>query len=181
MRRSPPVPIPSGLATCRALLAYDGAARELIARLKYRNARSALGWLTEGMASLVQPHDSPVAVTWAPTTPCRCRARGFDQAELLARHLAARLRLPCPALLARVPGPAQTGRSHAERRTGPQFRLTRRAWRSQTGTILLVDDVITTGATMAAAGTTLAAAGLGPIVGLAAAHPAPPGWSAIAA
>ena len=93
-----------------------------MARLKYRNARSALGWLVEGMADLVQPHDRLGAVTWAPTTRLRQRARGFDQAEVLARRLARRLGLACPPLLIRQPGAPQTGRSHVERQAGPHFR-----------------------------------------------------------
>jgi predicted amidophosphoribosyltransferase len=166
MHRSPPMPVPAGLGACRALLAYEGPARELVARLKYRNARSALGWLVEGMADLVQPQDRPGAVTWAPTTRARQRARGFDQAEVLARRLARRLGLACPPLLIRRPGPPQVRRSSLRRVKG--------------GAVLLVDDVVTTGATMAAAATALHEAGLGPVIGLAAAHPAPPSWSAAA-
>ncbi len=179
MRPSPPVPVPAGLGACRALLAYEGPARELVARLKYRNARSSLGWLAEGMAGLVQPHDRPIAVTWAPTTSLRRRARGFDQAEVLARRLAAHLGLVCLGLLARLAGEPQTGRSHLERRVGPRFEL-RIAPRPRptAGAVLLVDDVITTGATMSAAATALQSAGIGPVIGLAAAHPAPPSWSA---
>lgn len=175
MRCSPPVPVPAGLSACRALLAYEGAARELVARLKYRNARSALAWLAEGMADLVRPHDAVAAVTWAPTTAVRRRARGFDQAELLARRIAARLGLPCQHLLVRLSGPPQTGRTHVERQVGPTFQVRRSArGRARTGAVLLVDDVITTGATMSAAANALRSAGLGPVIGVAAAHPAAP-------
>ncbi len=178
MHSSPPVALPMGLSACRALLVYEGPARELVARLKYRNARSAVTWLVEGLASLVQGQDMPVAVGWAPTTAVRRRARGFDQAEVLARRLAAHLGLACPALLTRLPGPPQTGRSHAERRAGPLFLVRPRPARHlRVGALLLVDDVITTGATMSAAGTALQQAGLGPVIGLAAAHTAPPSWS----
>jgi predicted amidophosphoribosyltransferase len=177
--------VPAGLLACRALLAYEGPARLVVTRLKYRNARSSLAWLAEGMAGLVQPRDGPVAVTWAPTTSTRRRARGFDQAEVLARRLASRLRLPCVDLLIRLPGPPQTGRSHLERRVGPRFAAQRsglrRVRRSGPGAVLLVDDVITTGATMSAAASALHCAGVGPVIGLAAAHPAPPTWSAPAA
>ncbi len=175
MRCSTPVPVPAGLTACRALLAYEGPARELVARLKYRNARSSLDWLAEGMASLVHEHDAAAAITWAPTTAVRSRARGFDQAEVLARRLAARLGLPCPKLLRRLPGPPQTGRSHVERRIGPCFEVRISPLRRvRPGAVLLVDDVVTTGATMSAAANALRAAGAGPVVGLAAAHPAPP-------
>lgn len=182
MHRAPPVPVPVGLVGCRALLAYEGPARELLARLKYRNERAGLAWLVAGLVALVQPTDHPVAVTWAPTTVERRRTRGFDQAEQLARRVARRLDLPALRLLDRQPGPPQTGRTHAERRSsGPHFRATtgpRR--RAPPGPLLLVDDVVTTGTTLAAAASALSSAGFGPVIGLAAGYTAPPNWSAAA-
>jgi predicted amidophosphoribosyltransferase len=95
-------------------------------------------------------------VTWAPTTPVRLRGRGFDQARLLARAVARRRGLPCRPLLRRWAGPAQTGRDAAARRAGPLF--------SASGPVrgrrvLLVDDVVTTGATVSAAARALREAG----------------------
>ncbi|QXC62796.1 hypothetical protein KSP35_08450 [Aquihabitans sp. G128] len=167
MARSWPVPVPPSLDRCRALLDYDGAAREVVAQLKYRNARSPVGWLAEGVAGLVRPHEVEV-VTWAPTTEVRRRRRGFDQAELLARRVGRHLGVPCRSLLARRPGPAQTGRSSAERHDGPSFVPTRRLDGLR---IAVVDDVVTTGATLDAAGRALRAAGAVHLLGLAAAHP----------
>ncbi|MBW3548180.1 MAG: hypothetical protein KY452_08635, partial [Actinobacteria bacterium] len=52
---APPVgPVP-GLDRCRALLRYEGAGRELLARLKYRNARSSVPFLARGMAAVAPP------------------------------------------------------------------------------------------------------------------------------
>ena len=42
LRRAASVPAPAGLAACHALLAYEGEARDLVARVKYRNARTAV-------------------------------------------------------------------------------------------------------------------------------------------
>ena len=150
---------------CLALLAYEGPGRELVARLKYRNQRSALAGLAAAMATLVTvPVD---VVTWAPTTAGRRRERGFDQAELLARGVAGRLRLPRRRLLERAPGPAQTGRTLAERRRGPRFACRRRlpGW-----SVLVVDDVVTSGATASAAAGALRDAGAASVVVLAAAR-----------
>jgi predicted amidophosphoribosyltransferase len=136
------------------LLAYDGAARDLVTALKYRGGRDAVRWSVAAMARLLVPPVGSV-VTWAPTSAARRRERGFDQAELLARGLARAWRLPCPSTLRRVAGPPQTGRSAAERRQGPGFRPTRRV----VGPVVLVDDVVTTGATLTAAARALLQAG----------------------
>jgi predicted amidophosphoribosyltransferase len=170
LQRAPSLPPPPGLDGCAALLAYDGAGRELVARLKYRNARSSVPFLARGMAAIVAgwPLD---LVTWAPTTPTRLRSRGFDQAQVLARAVAHRLGLPCVRLLRRASGPAQTGRDAVARYEGPAF-TARRALEG--GTVLVVDDVITTGATVAAAARTLREAGAGGVSVVAAAR-TPPG------
>lgn len=158
--------MPASLDDCRALLDYDGPAREVVARVKYRNHRSSLGWLAAGMAQLLLPDEVDV-VTWAPTTPERRRARGFDHAEVLARRVARAHRLACRGLLVRAPGTAQTGSTSSERRRGPRFRSTRRIDGLR---IVLVDDVITTGTTLDVAGRALRDAGAVEIVGLTAAH-----------
>ena len=139
----------------------------MVARLKYRDARASAGWLARGMAELVAP-GSVDLVTWAPTTELRARARGFDHAEVLARALARELDLPCASTLRRVPGPPQTGRTLLERRDGPQFlAAVALAGRS----VLVVDDVVTTGAPFASAGRALRAAGADHVVAISAAHP----------
>ena len=156
---------------CAALLDYSGVGREMVARLKYRNARSGLAFLADGMAAIVDPGSISV-VTWVPTTNDRRAQRGFDQSELLARAVAARLGKPCRRLLRRLPGPAQTGRALAERRRGPPFVASSR--RTPSG-VLLVDDVVTTGATVTSAARTLRAAGVEHVQVVAAARTFPRG------
>src|SRR5688572_14604253 len=118
LRAPPPLPPPPGVDRVVAVLAYEDEGRELVARLKYRNARSSLPWFVDRLAALVDPATVD-AVTWLPTTGRRRRRRGFDQSELLAQALARRLHLPCRRLLRRGPGPPQTGRPLAERRRRP--------------------------------------------------------------
>lgn len=167
------------MASCHAAFAYVGAGRELVARLKYRNNRSALRWMAAQMAARVKTSSCRAAlVTWAPTTPAHRRERGFDHAELLARGVAQRLALPVRPLLARCPGPPQTGRSRAERARGPHFApspwLARQAARNGTTgvvrPVLLVDDVVTTGATLTSAARVLTAAGIADVVAVVAAR-----------
>lgn len=176
LRPAPLAPAPGGVAVCLALLAYEGAGRELVARLKYRNQRGALPWLATGLAALLEAEplaatDPPPQLCWAPTTGPRRRRRGFDQAELLARATAAELGWPCRSLLTRLPGPAQTGRSAAERRGGPSFV----ARGLSAATVSVVDDVVTSGSTLSAAARALHAAGAGLVIGVTAARtPASP-------
>ena len=155
LRPAPALPPPAGVATCAALFSYEGVGREVIARLKYRNARSAVPWLADRMAALAPPGGG--VVTWVPTTAERRRRRGFDQGRLLASAVARRLGLPCRPLLRRVAGPAQTGRSRAERLAGPALRARGRAHVPRR--VVVVDDVVTTGATLAAAARVLHASG----------------------
>jgi ComF family protein len=140
---------PPGVDAWAAPFAYEGVARELVARLKYRQARAALPWLAtrmvDAVAALAGPFD---AVTWVPTTVARRRARGFDQAALLARAVGRQLALPVRRTLVRAAGPPQTGRPASDRRAGPSFRL--RVGHVPTR-LLIVDDVATTGATITAA------------------------------
>lgn len=151
-----------------AFLAYDGVGRELVARLKYRNARGSVPFLARGMAAVVE--DEVDLVTWAPTTPARLRSRGFDQARLLARAVAVGLLVPCRPLLRRRPGPPQTGRDAVARHAGPVF-LARRPVDGRR--ILLVDDVVTTGATVGAAARALREAGAAEVHVVAAARTPP--------
>ena len=163
------IPPPPGLDACIAAFAYAGAARELVARVKYRNRRTAVPWLADAMVAAfgsARSASTPDVVTWVPTSPERRRARGFDHAELLARAVGTRLRLPTRSLLTRGAGPAQTGRSRRLRVEGPPLQ-TRVALGEQS--VLLVDDVLTTGATLRAGAQALRVAGAHGVQGLVAA------------
>jgi len=154
---APPMAAVDGLDRCRALLRYEGPARDLLLGLKYRNSRSTVAWLAAGMSGLAaSPGSSFATVTWAPTTAARRRRRGFDQAEVLARAVGRRLGVPVRRLLVRLPGPAQTGSSRLDRAAGPVFVVRGPVAGKR---LLLVDDVVTTGATLAAAGASLTRAG----------------------
>jgi predicted amidophosphoribosyltransferase len=157
----PALAAPPGLDSCRALVAYDADVRATVVALKNRDGRALVTPLAEGLARLVPP-EAGLVVTWAPTSPRRRRQRGYDQAELLARAVGRRRGLPVRRLLVRRPGTAQSGRSAGERWHHAGF-LARGA---APATVLLIDDVTTTGATLAAAALALRQAGAAQVHGL---------------
>ena len=172
MRAGGPVPPIDGVDHCVALLSYRGPGRELVARLKFRNQRAAAAWLGRGMAELVRDQAVDV-VTWAPANPAHVRERGFDHGAVLAKVVAACLSVPSHGLLERGRGASLTGRSAGDRAGGPPLkpRLARgRAWPLMGRKVLLVDDVITTGATLASAAQQLRSMGAVLIVAVTAAY-----------
>jgi ComF family protein len=121
------------------------------------------------MAVLVDPTAVEV-ITWVPTTTARRHERGFDQAQLLAKGLSRQLCRPCRPLLVRAHGPPQTGRTATERLAGPALSVRPSVARRMPRRVVLVDDVITTGATMTVAARALREAGVERIVAVAAAR-----------
>lgn len=136
-----------------AAVPFAGRARDVLLGFKYRNRRQLAhhfaGLLVNRLlAEGLGPHDFDV-VTWAPTSRRRRRQRGFDQAEVVARRVGAQLGVPCRRLLERdASSGAQTGLDRAARLHGPRFRASPRVAGSS---ILLIDDVVTTGSTLRSA------------------------------
>ena len=100
---------------------------------------------------------TPSAVTWVPLSRERLAARGYDQARALARAVAPRLGVPAVPLLRRLgdPGP-QARRGAAARREAMRGVF---AAEGVSGRVVLVDDVLTTGATGGACASVLLEAG----------------------
>jgi ComF family protein len=141
----------------RAPYLHGGALCEAIHRLKYDGAE----WLARPLATLFDGCEPPRAdvVTHIPLHPVRLRARGYDQAALLAVALARRLKLPMRPLLARIrPTRPQVGLDRARRESNVAGAF-RASPRSSALRVCLVDDVLTTGATAAEAVAALHAAG----------------------
>lgn len=166
---APPIPPPVGSDGARALFTYDEVGSSVIGALKFANAHRLAGRLGPALAAAA-PRGLDV-VTWAPATPANRRRRGYDQAELLAREVAGRLGVPARRLLSRGADLPQTARGRAGRAAGPRMRCRR----AVSGLVLVVDDVVTTGATLATAARLLRHAGASGVELLAVAWAPPPG------
>ncbi len=141
-----PIPPVRGVESVRAIFDYSGVGRSIISALKFRNRRAMVGALARSLAALVP--DDATLITWIPTSPARRRARGFDQAELLARRVSSECRTPVRRTIRRRPGAPQTGASRERRLVGPSFTSLGSVVNER---IVLVDDVITTGSTVRSA------------------------------
>lgn len=139
---------------------FSGCLRDVVNGMKFKKHRGAANYLGgllsrriigDGLVPGVDVH----AVTWVPA-PAPRRKRGFDPSELMARMVGAQLGLPVVRTLVRADSGEQKTRCGVERWNGPGFRGRRTPYFR----VLLIDDVVTTGATLAAASGALRTAGV---------------------
>ena len=152
-----------GISLCTSLFHYKGTVREAILRYKFHGlsfySREFATLMAENLTYEELACDE---VTWVPLSRKRKRTRGYDQAQLLAKELAASRKIPCSRLLVkqRDAAPQSGSGGREERKANIQ-----NAYRINKGidirgkTILLVDDIVTTGATLEECAAVLIAAG----------------------
>jgi predicted amidophosphoribosyltransferase len=175
LRPAPLLPPPPGIDWWESPFAYEGVARELVARAKYRNGRSAIMWLGEAIARACRARierGEVDVITWAPASASRRRANGVDHGGLLARAVARAVGLPVRRLLVRDAGIPQTGTVGLARRRGPGLRMRGSV---AVDRVLVIDDVATTGATLTAAARVLREAGASSIAAATATRTPRPG------
>lgn len=142
-----------------APLAYEGPARAVVAGLKYRGAPALAAPMAAAIAAAAPGALTGLAVTLVPVPlhPRRFRRRGFNQAERIAAALGRRTGLAVAEPLRRGGAASrQVGRGRSDRLVaGPRIEVARRP----PPVCVLVDDVITTGSTIAACAHALRGAG----------------------
>jgi ComF family protein len=152
--------------TCQATLkntfvatVYDGLAKELIHKLKFERARRGADVMAGILARRMPPIGEAI-VSFVPTATSRVRIRGYDQAALVARRLATLRGGAYAPLLYRVGQQRQVGKTKAVRREQLKGSFLVKASDRVAGQhIVLVDDVLTTGATLEIAAAALYRAG----------------------
>jgi len=150
-----------GFDTAYCFGSYDGVLRELIHLFKYAKMKPLARPLAAQLAGAL-PLDrqfdlvAPMPLHWR-----RKWTRGFNQSELLARFIARRRRIPMKKVVSRVRATAtQAGLTNSKRRTNVAGAFRVRRPQSVVGLrILLIDDVMTTGATASACAAAMKAAG----------------------
>ena len=139
---------------------YDDLAKNVVKSLKFERVRGAHLPIAEWLDAQLPLLDPETVIMHVPTANARVRRRGYDQAQLIARVLARRRGLACQQGLLRTGATRQVGANRRERHEQlssafqsvniPKFKGKH---------ILLVDDVLTTGATIEAAARVLHKAG----------------------
>ncbi|MCC6194947.1 MAG: ComF family protein [Burkholderiales bacterium] len=133
----------------RAAFVYGYPVDRLLLALKYRGALACADFLAVALARVIE--DIPDAVVALPLSPSRQRQRGFNQAQEIARRVARQARVPLLRGLVRVrDSPAQASLPWAQRQRNVRGAFV--ALPAVAGKrIAIVDDVLTTGATLRAA------------------------------
>ena len=179
LRRLPARPVQLAGVPAWAQVGYEGPARELVRALKFRGAVALVDAMAAQIAANAPsgligaragPDPARPVLVPVPLHPRRMRARGFNQARLLAEALARRTGLETADCLERLGAEGtQVGRGRHERRAGPAGRVLMRSGQATEAPAhaLLVDDVVTTGGTLAACAAALRSAGTGEVGALA--------------
>ncbi len=161
----------SALRRVRAAASYRSDAKELVWKLKFAGAQA-----TAKVMAIQMIHGQSIAldtlVVPVPTATSRVRQRGYDQAVLLAHAVARQSGARYASCLTRLNQAHQVGANRQQRleQLTQAFRVNKHA-AVQGAHIILIDDVVTTGATLEAAAASLRAAGARQIEALVFAQP----------
>lgn len=136
---------------CFSVLRYEGDVRKSLHRYKFGGVEAYAACYAPLLAECIE--DNAIyadAVTWTPLSARRLRERGYDQARLLAEGAAEYMEIPCLPLLKKCRhNTAQSATKSAEERHKNVHGVYEYAGAAPLDgmTVLLVDDIVTTGAT----------------------------------
>lgn len=158
-------------SAARSFAVYEKALVRAILLLKFERIEPLGGWFAAELADLVRrwpPELATDVVVPVPLHRRRLQERGYNQAEMISKPLAKKLALPHKALLERIkPRPDQHLLTLRERWDSVRGAFaTRPSSQVDNLRVLLVDDVMTTGATLDACAKVLRHAGAKAVVGL---------------
>ena len=160
-----------GCGLCLSPLHYRGGVRDAVHRYKFKGGADLAGLFGELMAQCLSDNRDGAAdlVTWVPLHPKRKKRRGYDQAELLARRTAELCGMPVVPTLekVRLTGVQSRQNTEADRRANVEGAYRVLPGLDLTGKrVVLVDDVVTTGSTLAQCAACLRSAGAVTVVAL---------------
>jgi predicted amidophosphoribosyltransferase len=168
-----PMPEPDSGLDGRDVLAgwqYGGVLADLLTRAKFQSDPAAASALCDFFRGELHSDEVllPVGaqlVTWIPGPRFRILRRGFDLPRALAQRAGAHLGIPARPLLqlTRRDPPLSAGANRNERQAGVKGRFVLKRRSEEPKTVLLVDDVCTTGATLGEAGEVLFEGGFSPL------------------
>jgi predicted amidophosphoribosyltransferase len=138
-------------------------ARDLVTALKFRRLLPAADLMADRIQWLAPSTILSSTIVPVPTAPMRSALRGFDSAAEIAAALAERTKLPVQACLVRKGGGRQVGKRRSERIGHPPLI---QASGEVPRSVLLIDDVLTTGATLSSCARALRSAGAVRIVAI---------------
>ena len=165
LRRLGPEPVVLSGVRAWAPVAYAGPARALVGALKFRGATGVADAMAAQIAANAPEGLLGAVLVPVPLHPRRLRRRGYNQAALIAAALARRTGLEVADCLARGGSAAtQVGRDRSARRAGPAGSVELRGPVPER--VVLVDDVATTGATLAACAAVARSAGASDVTAL---------------
>lgn len=141
------------------LFRYRGAAREIILAYKSRNRRSLSAWFAHRLASALRDRFEDMPVVPVPPRLGKLRARGWDQVEKLAGKLESTYGVSILRILERAGGAEQKALSLAARAANAKGKFAVKHGAMPPSGVVLLDDVLTTGATLSACAEALKAAG----------------------
>lgn len=153
------------LKTIYIAATYDGVGEQLVQACKFELKRQAAVAMAEMISQTLPGGLESVTVCPVPTAPSRIRQRGFDHVKLVARRLGRDKGIEYKSLLERSSNKRQLGASRSKRIEQMSREFTAKRTNEMPHTVLLIDDVMTSGATLAAAAKTLKKAGVSEVYG----------------